>query len=160
MAREGERSGTDFSAAIYGSLLVTTLVAAQARSDASAEFIAFSVIVAAAVFWLAEAWSKLVSLRIAGPVSRGQAARVARAESPMLLAAIPPTLALGLSALGVLTVEQAIDLALIVAIVQLFAWGLLVGRAVGRGWPLALLIAGVDCALGLVIVVLKVIVIH
>jgi hypothetical protein len=60
----------------------------------------------------------------------------------------------------VIPVGPALDLALLVCIVQLFVWGLAVGRALHRGWPVTLLVAGVDCLLGCVIVVLKVIVLH
>ena len=59
-----------------------------------------------------------------------------------------------------LDVDQAITLALIVSVAQLFLWGLAVGRAIGKGWPVALVVATVDCLLGLLIVVLKVLVIH
>ena len=41
-------------------------------------------------------------------------------------------------------------------IVQLFAWGLVVGLAMRRGWVPALVVALVDVGLGLVIVTLKV----
>ncbi len=43
---------------------------------------------------------------------------------------------------------------------QLFGWGLAVGRAIGKGWRIAFIVAAVDCALGLVVVLLKVAVIH
>ena len=46
------------------------------------------------------------------------------------------------------------------SVAQLFLWGLAVGRAIGKGWPVALVVATGDCLLGLVIVVLKVLVIH
>ena len=49
---------------------------------------------------------------------------------------------------------------MIVSVAQLFLWGLVVGRAIGKGWPVALVVAIGDCLLGLVIVLLKVIVIH
>lgn len=78
----------------------------------------------------------------------------------MLAAGVLPALALGLAWLGVATVDQAIGTALAVCIAQLFLWGLAVGHALGRGWAVAVAVAAVDCALGLVIVVLKVAVIH
>ena len=153
-------AGGDLSSAIYGSLLVTTLVAAQARHDASAEFIVFTLFLSVAVFWLMEVWSKLVNLRVAGPIRLDEAAVVAREASPMVAAAILPSLALASHILGGVEVEQAINLALILCVVQLFFWGLAVGHAIGKGWPTALIVALVDCALGLVIVVLKVVIVH
>ncbi len=160
LAGTRRRDGADLSSAVYGSLLVTTLVAAQARSDASAEFIVATLLIAVGVFWLAEVWSEIVNHRTRGPIGRDGLVAIAREESPMLLAAIPPALALATASLGLTTAEQAIDLALVVGVVQLFIWGLVVGRAVNRGWGVALLIAAVDCALGLLIVVLKVLVLH
>lgn len=155
-----QRDGADLSSAVYGSLLVTTLLAVQARSSSSPEFIALTLLVGVGVFWLTEVWSELVNLRVRGPITRIEAWRVARQESPMLSAAIIPAAVLALASLGQLSLERAIDVALVVGVIQLFVWGLAVGRAVNRGWGVALVIAAVDCALGLLIVLLKVYVLH
>jgi hypothetical protein len=152
--------GGDLQAAVYGSLLVTTLVAAQARHDASADFIVFTLFVSVGVFWLMEVWSKLVTLRVVGPISLAETGAVARHAAPMLAAAVLPALVLASHHLGPIDVERAIDLALLACIVQLFLWGLAVGRALGRGWPAAFVVAIVDCWLGLLIVGLKVFVVH
>jgi hypothetical protein len=150
----------DLSSAIYGSLLVTSLVAVQARSDASPEFVAVTVVIAVVVFWLTDVWTGLVALRLRGPITWASVRGVARAESPMLSAAILPVVIMSTAILHVIPVGPALDLALAACIVQLFLWGLAVGRALHRGWPVTLLIAGVDCLLGCVIVVLKVMVLH
>jgi hypothetical protein len=152
--------GADLSSAVYGSLLVTTLLAVQARAGSSPEFIAFTLLIGVGVFWLTEVWSEVVNHRVRGPITRSEVWRIGRDESPMLSAAIIPAAVLALASFGALSLERAIDVALVVGIVQLFAWGLAVGRAVNRGWGVALLIASVDCALGLLIVVLKVYVLH
>jgi hypothetical protein len=150
----------DRASAIYGSLLVVSLVAVQARSDAVTAFIAATVVVGVGVFWLTEVWTELITLRTMGPITRGQALLVAGAELPMLSAAILPTVLLASASLGLTTPEQATSLALAAGIGQLFVWGLIVGAALGRGWPAALVVAVVDCALGLLIVALKVWVLH
>lgn len=150
----------DRSAAIYGSLLVTTLVAAESRYGAEVDFLALSILVSAGVFWLMEIWSELVNLRVRGPITRTETAWVLRNESPMIGAAVVPALILLAPRLGLGTVDQAITLALVVCIIQLFVWGLTVGHAIGRGWPVAVTVAVGDCLLGLAIVALKVIVIH
>jgi hypothetical protein len=150
----------DLSSAIYGSLLITALVAAQGRHDANPEFIAFSVLVSVVVFWLMEVWSGLVSLRVLGPITREETREVALHDSPMLAAAILPVVALAMWRLHIADVDQAIALALTVSVAQLFVWGLVVGRALDKGWPVALVVATGDCLLGLVIVFLKVLVIH
>ena len=69
----------DLSSAIYGSLLITTLVAAQSRHDANPEFIGFSVLVSVLVFWLMEVWSGLVGLRVQGPITMAETRAVALA---------------------------------------------------------------------------------
>jgi hypothetical protein len=150
----------DHSAAIYGSLLVTALVAAESRFGSTIEFLALSVVVSALVFYLMEAWSELVNVRVRGPIDLAETRHVAVRESPMVLAAIIPSIVLIAPRLGLLGVDQAIALALAVCVVQLFLWGLAVGHAISRGWAVALRVAVVDCVLGLLIVALKVWVIH
>jgi hypothetical protein len=150
----------DLTSAIYGSLLITTLVGAQGTHDANPELIGFSVLVSVLVFWLMEVWSSLVGLRVAGPITAAEARGVAVRQSPMVAAAILPLIALATWRLDIADVDRAITLALAVSVAQLFLWGLIVGRALGKGWPVALVVALGDCLLGLVIVVLKVLVIH
>ncbi len=153
-------AGTDVSSAIYGTLLVTVLVAAQARKDADVFLVGVVIAVGVFVFWLTDVWAGIVGLGVRGPLSRAQVVEVAREESPMLLAAVPPMLALAIAPLGLATVEQALDLALLVAVVQMFLWGLAVGLAIGRGWGIALLVGVVDLGLGLIIAGLKLLVLH
>jgi hypothetical protein len=151
---------TDLSSAVYGSLLVTTLLAVQNQAGASPQFVALTLVIGVGVFWLTELWSELINHRVRGPITRRQALRIARDESPMLTAAVIPALLLASAELGLVTVDQALNLALLAAVVQLFVWGLAVGRAMRRGWLPALLVALVDLGLGLLIVVLKVAVLH
>jgi hypothetical protein len=97
---------------------------------------------------------------VRGPISRGEVVELARAEAPMLASAIVPGICLGLGSVGLLGIDAAFELALIASIVQLFVWGLAVGRASHSRWSVALGVALVDSALGLAVVVLKVLVIH
>lgn len=150
----------DLSAAVYGTLLVTSLVAVQARSDSSPEFVALTLLIGVAVFWLAEVWTGLVALRMRGLITWADARSVARIESPMLTAAVLPAGIVALGMLEAVPVQVALDVALAACIAQLFLWGLAVGRRLERGWPVALVVAGVDCLLGCVIVGLKVLVLH
>ena len=59
-----------------------------------------------------------------------------------------------------LALQKFQRLALVLCVIQLFVWGLLVGRAIGRGWTVAFVVAIGDSLLGLLIVSLKVLVIH
>lgn len=153
-------ASTDVASAIYGSMLVTVLLAAQNRSESSVARIGLYVSVGIIAFWLTHIWATIVGLRLEGRVTLPVAAEAAREESPMLAAAILPLLALGLGVIGILGHDQALDVALAVAVAQLFVWGVAVGRAVGRSWTAALGIGLVDLLLGLAIVSLKVFVLH
>jgi hypothetical protein len=150
----------DYTSAVYGSLLVTTLIAVQWWHDASAVFLGLSLVVSVGVFWLAHVWSTIVDRRVHGPIDRAQIVGIGRHEAPMLTAALVPALLMGLAVFEFATVDQAIALALAASIIQLFLWGLAVGRAAHTSWVVALVIAMVDCALGLAVVVLKVVIIH
>jgi hypothetical protein len=154
------RGRGDVASAIYGLLLVTTLLAVESRATVKADFVILSVLVAVVVFWLADVWAGIVDRRLHGPMSVGEAGTLAFQRAPMVGAALVPCVVLTTAWLGVVPIETAINWALAVSVAQLFAWGLVVGRALDRGWGPALLIALVDCALGLVIVVLKVWVLH
>jgi hypothetical protein len=157
---EAEEAEWDFTAAIYGSLLVTTLVAVQWHGDAAPELIGLSLLVSTGIFWLTHVWSGVMNRRVRGRVTPAEALWIAREEAPMLLAAIIPALALGLPRFVGLDVDTAIGLALVISLAQLFLWGLAVGRAAHDRWWLSLLIALVDLGLGMVIVVAKVAVLH
>ena len=150
----------DYTAAVYGSLLVTTLIAVQWYHDLSVTFLGLSLIISVVVFWLTHVWAGIVNRRIHGSIDRSEAMTIAGDEAPMLTAAIIPTLLLGLAYLGIVPVDTAVALALLASLAQLFVWGLAVGRSAHASWPFALGIATVDCALGIAIVILKVMVIH
>ena len=153
-------ASTDVASAIYGSMLVTVLLAAQSGAETAVARVGLYVILGIFAFWLTHIWATLVGMRLDGPVTRQIVAEAAREESPMLGAAVPPLIALGLGMTGILAAVDALNLALWVAVVQLFVWGVAVGRAVGRTWGSAIVVGIVDLLLGLAIVSLKVFVLH
>ncbi len=150
----------DYATAIYGSLLVTSLVAVQWRHDLDTEAIALTLVIGVVVFWLAHVWSEVVAHRVRGPISVTDARSIAKAEIPMLEAAVLPTLALAAGRIPGVTADTAAGFALVVCIGQLFVWGLVVGRAAHSSRWLAVRVAVVDSLLGVAIVGLKVLVIH
>ncbi len=153
-------ASTDVASAIYGSMLVTVLLAAQSGADVAVARVGLYVVLGIFAFWLTHIWATLVGMRLDGPTTRPIVVEAAREESPMLGAAVAPLIALGLGVAGILTPLEASNLALAVAVVQLFLWGVAVGRAVGRTWSSALVVGLVDLGLGLAIVALKVFVLH
>jgi hypothetical protein len=157
MARRADR---DYTPAVYGSLLVTTLIAVQWRSQESVALVGLSIAASIVVFWLTYVWSGVVNRRLHGAISRADLVDVGVAEAPMLAAAVLPAALLGVSWILDTPVDRAIDVAMLASVAQRFVWGLAVGRAAHRSWLLALGVAAVDCALALAVVALKVLVIH
>jgi hypothetical protein len=149
-----------YTPAVYGSLLVTTLVAVQWNADAVPELVAFSLVISVGVFWLAHAWAEVVNRRIRGPISLSQAWSIALGEATMLLAVVVPGVLLGLHRFAGVSTDLAIGLALAASLVQLFLWGLAVGRAARVSWPVAVGLGIVDFGFGVAVVVLKAVVLH
>jgi hypothetical protein len=114
------------------------------------------------VFWLAHVWSTIVGERIhqGRQFTVRRAAKIARAEWPLIEATFLPVLALLLGWAGALGRNAAVTLALVACILQLFGWGFVVGRrAYDRG--LHAVFAGlVDGALGVALVALEIAIIH
>jgi hypothetical protein len=159
-AQAGERSPLEYAAAIYGSILVTALVSSLSEEHADGGAMAVAVLSGMAVFWLAHVWSDAVGERLVDPrpfTARGLW-RNARQQWPIVQSAFAPLLALVLVELGVWSLTAGVDVALGAAIVQLVAWGMILGLRSFETWPKALLAGAVDGALGLAIVALKVLV--
>ncbi len=157
---EGFESVPNYTRAIYGSILVTSLVAVQWRGQPSPDGIALTLVVSLGVFWLAHVWSEVVNLRVHNEFSRAAVGRIARDEGAMLTSLIVPVAVLALGPRLGVSIEMVMGAALVVCIGQLFVWGLIVGRAAHRGWVLPLVVALIDSALGVLIVGLKVAVLH
>jgi hypothetical protein len=151
-AREG------ISSAIYGSILVTALIAALNAEDASLRVTFLTVVATMAVFWLAHVWSEVVGERIATRKDVGWArARVlAKREWPLFEAAGLPSIALVLAWIGLYSDEAGVDVALALAIIQLVGWGAVGARRMRADWHVSLLVGLLDGALGLGIVLLEV----
>jgi hypothetical protein len=150
----------DYAPAVYGSLLVTTLVTVQWQGDVDPQLIGLSLLISVVAFWLADAWSEIVAQRVHGPISVASAVAIARSQATMLTAVIVPGIILGLPRFFGVPVDLAVGAALLASLVQLFLWGLAVGRVAHASRWLALLVALVDCGIGVGVVVLKVLVIH
>jgi hypothetical protein len=156
----GVRPRPDYASAVYGSLLVTTLVTIQWQGHANPELIGISLLISVVAFWLTEAWSDIVAQRVYGPTTLATAVALALSDATMLIAVIVPGVILALPRFFGVAEDLAIGTALLASLVQLFLWGLVVGRAAhGSAW-LALGVAFVDCGIGIAVVTLKVLVIH
>jgi hypothetical protein len=154
------REPPDYAPAVYGALLVTTLLAIQWRGDAKPELIALSLLISVVAFWLTDAWSEIVAQRVQGPIDVRTGLGIARSQATMLTSVIVPALILASPRFLGVDVAVAIGAALLVSLVQLFLWGLAVGLAAHGSRVLALGVALVDCGIGVLVVILKVLVIH
>jgi hypothetical protein len=150
----------NYAPAIYGSLLVTSLVAIQWRHNPDPDGIALTLVIGVVVFWLAHAWSEIVNRRILGRITRREVLTIASNEGSMLTALVLPALVLAVGPRIGMSINTAIAIALVISIGQLFLWGLVVGRAAHHGWVLPLIVAVVDVLLGVLIVALKIAVLH
>lgn len=151
------RPAGDYTAAIYGTIVVASVIAALGHESVAAGTVVGSVVSTALVFWLAHIWAAGTSERVTagGHLSRRRAAEIAAHEWPMVESAALPLVPLVLAALGLFSDDLGVDLALAVAVVQLALWGLVVGRRTYDRWPAALLSGAVHGAFGVLLVLLK-----
>ena len=144
--------------AIYGQILVTSMVGALSEdSDIDAEYILVSVGATMLVFWLAHVYAAAMArgLETAQHVGWAEIRRLATDEWPLVQATFPTAIVLALGAIGAFSTETAVDLAIVVGVVALFAWGLAIGRASRSSWAAALFGAVISAGFGLVVVGLK-----
>jgi len=102
--------------AVYGQILTISVVAAlseDARAGPSEIF--FSVILSMLVFWLAHVYAEAVALRLdrSDPLHWREVRGIMRQEWPMMQAAWPALVALGLGWVGVLASRFATNLAIV-----------------------------------------------
>ena len=158
--RSGAEGRFDYAPAVYGSLLVTTLVTIQWHGEPNPELIALSLVISVVAFWLTDAWSEIVAHRVHGPIDRPVALGILRSQATMLTSVVVPGIILTLPLLVGIPIDLAIGAALVISLVQLFLWGLAVGLAAHGSRLLALGVALVDLGIGVVVVILKVLAIH
>jgi hypothetical protein len=142
-------------------VLATSLVVASSEDDAySPAEIALSVFVTGLVFWLAHVYSNLVAERYAvgRRLTRSEIGAEFYGEWPVVQAFFPPIVVLLLGAIGLLSNDTAISLAIAAGVVSMVLWGLAIGR-MERMSPLALaLMTLFNVLFGTAIVLLKVLV--
>ena len=151
-----------YAAAIYGSIVTTSLVAALWEQHASSGTMTLTLLSTMLVFWVAHVWSAVAGERIhAGEgFPAAGVVELAREEWPMVEAVFAPVAALALAWAGVLDRDDGAKLALAIGVVQLFAWGMMVGRRAYSGRLAAVLAGAANGVLGVALVALEVAVIH
>ena len=146
-----------YGAAVYGSVLAAALLGALRHTHTDARAATISLVGSMLVFWLAHAWSEVIGERVAAGrlFERERILEIARAEWPLVEAALVPAVPLVLAWAGLWSRNLGVDLALGAAVLQLVGWGAAAGHRSETSWPVALLIGAVDGALGIGIVALE-----
>jgi hypothetical protein len=146
------------AASIYGSVLTIALIAAySAEEDLDLYLMTLAVVLVLGVFALAHAHAELMARRYAAgrPLGRAEIVEQLREASPMVEAGLLPALALLAGAVGLIGEDFAIDLALGIGVAELAAWGFGIGRRERLGLLHTAGLVGLNVALGLVVVALK-----
>jgi hypothetical protein len=148
----------DLSAAVYGQVLASSQVAALSLDeslDSAAILLALTGTVL--VFWLAHVYARVVADRVQRPApTGGEVVQAMRFEWPVVEAAVPAAVALSLGIVGVLSTENSVFLAISLGAVNLFVWGLAIGRRLNLGRVQMLALAFSNALFGLVVILMKV----
>jgi hypothetical protein len=147
--------------AIYGTILVTALVAGLSEDpDYSDEDILISVVATAIVFWLAHVYAHVLGDRLEGGTHRLRelVRTAAGAESPLVYAAVLPCAALVLGLAGAWSRNTSVTIAVWLGVASLAAYGFRFGRRLGHGIPTSTLSAVANAFAGVVIVILKIVI--
>jgi hypothetical protein len=157
-ARAGGRRPADLSAAVYGQVLASSQVAALSLDeDLDSAAILLALTGTVLVFWLAHVYARAVADRVQrDAATRGDIVAAIRFEWPVVEAAVPAAMALTLGIVGVLSTENAVLLAIGLGAVNLFVWGLAIGRRLSLGRAQTLGIATSNALFGLIVILMKV----
>jgi hypothetical protein len=160
-APEDWLASANVAGAIYGQILVTSIVAALSEEETlSAQEIFIGVLGTMLVFWLAHVYAAAVARRLSRrePLRLREILDIANDEWPMVQSAAPALVALGLAWAGVFSTSAGVDLAIAAGIGALFAWGFVIARRSGLSPAGTLGSIALSGAFGLAIVGLKTVV--
>ena len=149
--------------AIYGTILVMAVITALSHDDdvGSGELIV-GVLATTFVFWLAHVYAEVLGRRLeeeeGGRPTLATIAVAARGEWPLVEASLLPVLCLLLGVVGIVKTETAVYIAIGAGVVELFGYGIAAGRKLELSTGATVIAGVVNGALGLVIVLLKVLV--
>ncbi len=159
-ARPWTVTAVDLAGSVYGTILASAIVLALGYKGGNALVMIAALLVTELIFTFAHAWSEVLTAGAArGRFPSAPDVRSAMLhEWPVLQATWPAILALSLAALGVYSTDTGVNVALVANAAVLFIWGLALARMQGAPTLLAVAAGSLTCALGLVLVILKVLV--
>jgi hypothetical protein len=148
---------------IYGTIVALSVIVAGARAyPHDAGHIAALVAVTSLVFWVAHVYAHSLG-QAAGRhehVTRAEVGEIARRESSIVEAAVPPVVALLLGAVGILSTRNAAWLAFALGLGVLGVQGVVFARVERLGWLGTTIVVAANLGLGLILVALKLVVTH
>ena len=156
-----ERLAERLSAASYGTILVLAALVLINPDDVSSGLGWGLITGVGAATWIAHLYAEIVGdhLRHSTALDRREIRRAAVDGFPIILAAVPPAVALLLGRLEVLEERVALWTALVIAVVQLVGIGAYVGSVSAHGMK-SMTFAAATAAIGLGVVTLKVVLGH
>jgi hypothetical protein len=148
--------GDNLAGGIYGTILVTSVVAAADASQAIWRSLGI-VEVTVLVFWLAHVYAHALAWRLDSdqPFSGRGLRQIALAEWPLLQAAIVPSIALLAGGLGLIASQTAYWIAIGYGVAALVWWGILFARKEELSGRATAVVVFVNASFGLCIVLLK-----
>lgn len=157
-----ERLAERLAAASYGTILVLAALPLIHPDDVSSGLGWELVTGIGVATWVAHLYAEMVGdhIRHSSMLDRHEITVAMKDGLPILLAAVPPAVMLGLGRLEVLDERVALWLAVAVGFVQLVGVGIFVGSAVATRGARAWWFAAVTVAIGIVIVSIKLVLGH
>ncbi len=153
---------TDYTGAIYGSLLAASVIAgASALGPHPRLELILLLLCTGMVFWAAHAYANFVGDRLLHkPLTWAEIRHVGTREWPIVQAAVLPAAAVAISPLLALGHTSTAWLALGVAVAQQVAWASAAARRAGASRAAVVSVGAVNLVLGLMIVAAKVAIQH
>jgi hypothetical protein len=148
---------------VFGTITAMATVTAYGRAFPDDAWTLVELVVStAAVLWLAHLYAHGLSESISEqrPLRASTLRRLAQRELGILIAAIPPSVALVLGAFGLFSERVSIWLALAAGLVMLALQGTRYARLEGLGSTATIVAVAANIGLGLLVVLLKVSVLH
>lgn len=145
--------------AIYGKIIVTALIVAMESQTETAIDAFISLVFATSTLLFAHFYASMLALDIAEKKTGNLRESIALLKGvfPLALGVNGPAFIFLLSFCGLFSVELAFLLAKLTAILGLFIYGFLLGRAIGKSVPANIIIGLVTAALGIFVILVKVI---
>lgn len=144
---------------VYGLILATSVIAISTEGEpADAGRVGLAVLITALVFWFSHVYARVLGVGVSEDPTSGRAAvsQAMRHHWSLVEVVIPLVLVLGLGAIGIVADHAVLALATVMALVELAAAGGYAALRRGVGFRGILASAAIALALGLVVILLKV----